>query len=111
MAFVIDSYEMPKEQVISRVKYNTKYSDDNIIDTCYDIWHDLQEFAKDHDITEGSISVTELEMLVQCIKCDGLTNVRDKVIECIISKATSDIDEQEQLKGSLDVNSGKYGII
>lgn len=110
MAFVIDSYELPKEQVIARIKYNTKYEDDDNIEVCYNIWSDLKEFAKEHDITEGSISVTELEMLVQSIKYDGLTCLRDNVRECIISKATSDIDEQHELLSAYDTNSGKYFV-
>lgn len=108
MAFVMDRYEMPKEQVISRIKYNTKYEDDSNIETCYNIWHDLKEFAKEHDITEGSISVTELEMLVQSIKYDGLDNLGDNVRECIISKATSDIEEQGELLTAYETNLGRY---
>lgn len=102
MAFIIDSYEMPKADVLARVKYNTKVEDTTILESCYKIWEQIKEFAKEHDIEEGDISVTELEMLVQAIKYDGMGLLRENVRECIISKATSDIDEQEELLSFYD---------
>ena len=102
MAFIIDSYEMPKGDVLARVKYNTKVEDNDILEKCYKIWTQLKEFAKEHDISEGDISVTELEMCVQAIKYDGIGSLRDNVKECIISKASSDIDEQGELLAFYD---------
>lgn len=92
MSFVIDSYELPKEQTMQRIKYNTKVKDKIILDGCYGIWNDLKKYCEEHDINEGSMSVSELEMLVQTTKYDGLDSVRDNIIDCIISKATADKD-------------------
>ncbi len=108
MSFIIDSYELPKERVLERIKYNTGYTDTSMLNKCYDIWSDLAKYAKEHDITEGTISVNELEMLVQSIKYDGELNFDDNVRECIIAKATSDKDEQDELYNSYFVNHSAF---
>ena len=108
-AFAINSYTMTKDDIISRVRYNTT-ADDQLIESCYAVWSDIQTYCKDHDMTEGEISVTELEMLVQTILCDGNAYARDDVIDCIISKATTDYDEHTELINLIDTNASKYGL-
>ena len=108
-AFAINSYEMSKKDIVSRVAYNTK-ADKQLIESCYGVWDDIRTYCKDHDITEGDISVTELEMTVQTIQCDGSGSERDAVIDCIISKATTDYDEYTDLINLIDTNAGKYDL-
>lgn len=101
MAFVIDSYDLPKEQVIERVIYNTKFPDKAMLESMYNVWNEVQIFCRDHEIVEGSISVTEIEMWAQAVMADGMENVRENCIDCVVSKATSDIDEQKQIISSV----------
>ncbi len=108
MSFIIDSYELPKKRVLDRIKYNTGYNDDDVIDKCYKAWKVLSDYAREHDITEGTISVNELEMLVQTIKYEGMDEFRDNVRDCIVAKATSDIDEQTELMTAFDIHNATF---
>lgn len=97
VALIIDSYELPKEKVIERVKYNTGFQDVATLDQMYGVWLAVQEYCKEHDISDGSVSVTELEMWVQATKVDGLANMRENCRVCVVSKATAEISEQESI--------------
>lgn len=108
MSFIIDSYELPKDKVIERIKYNTQYNDKQVIEGCYNIWLDIQTYCHEHDINEGSMSVSELEMLIQSIKYDGIDSIRENIVDCIISKATSDIAEHKELVNVMEINLPKY---
>lgn len=111
MSFIIDSDELPKNVLIDRVKRNTGYDNNSVIEACYKLWNDVKTYALEHDITDGSISATELEMFIQCLKHEGTdTGVRDTAIQCIISKATSDKEEQSDLIANMDVKASSYGL-
>lgn len=109
MAFVINSYELSKDKLIARVKYNTN-AKDGLINSCYSVWSDIKEYCEEHDITEGEISATELEACVQSIIYDGDESARDNIIECIISKLTTDKEEYDSLVSMIDTNWGKYNF-
>lgn len=110
MSFIIDSYDLPKDEVIARIKYNTQYDDKGMLEKCYKFWEAFVKYCREHDISSGSVSVTELEMLVQAIKYDGLVGVRQNIIDCLVSKATSDYEERQELIEFVDINSSKYGF-
>lgn len=96
-AFVIDSNELPKDDVLNRVKYNTGFDDEVMLLNMYDVWLKVQEYCRDKDITEGSVSVTELEMWCQCVIADEYGHLRDNCIDCVVSKATSVPEEQREI--------------
>ena len=100
-AFVIDSYELPKEVLLSRVRYNTEFSDNALLEKMYTVWEAIAKHCKENDITEGSVSATELEMWAQSVQVDGMKNVLENCRRCVVSKATSVIEEQEEIMGSV----------
>lgn len=108
MSFIIDSYELPKEMVIDRIKYNTGFDDDEIIEDCYNLWNDFSQYCQEHDITQGAVSVTELEMLVMTIKYDGISNILENITDTLVSKATSDYEERQELLDFINTNISKY---
>lgn len=108
MSFIIDSYELPKEMVINRIKYNTGFDDNEIIEDCYNLWNDFSQYCQEHDITQGAVSVTELEMLVMTIKYDGISNILENITDTLISKATSDYEERQELLDFINTNISKY---
>ena len=103
MAYVIDSYELSKADVIARVVYNTGFTDRPLLEKLYEVWNQVAIFCKEREITDGSISVTELEMWAQAIQADNMdkNTVYENCQNCLISKATSDIDEQKAIIASV----------
>lgn len=101
MSFVMDSYEIPKKDAIDRVIYNTGFKDKKLLNKMYDVWCEIAKFCKDRDITEGAISLTELERWAQSVKVDEYTNVFEHCANCVVSKATSVIDEQQEIMSSV----------
>lgn len=106
MAYIIDSYDMPKEKVIERVVYNTGFDDMDMLDKMYNLWCDIDKHCKKREITEGCVSVTELEMWCQTVMAEGKTvsSLKEACMRCVVAKATSVIDEQDELKEILDTS-------
>ena len=100
MAVIFDSYELKKKDVLDRIRYNTGFADNNLLDLMYGVWNGLAEYCRTKGIEGGSISVTELEMWAQVVMADGYGNqaVIDGFDICVVSKATSDVDEQQELR-------------
>ncbi len=101
MAFIIDSYDLPKEKAIARLELNTDVHNHSILEKCYNVWEKIRAFCFDKGITDGSISQSELEMWVMAVKMDGYSNYRQNCIECVIAKATNDMEEQEEIISSV----------
>lgn len=101
MSFILDSNEIPKETAMARVRYNTGFQKDTLLEKMYSVWREVQNFCQDHDITEGSISLTELERWAQCVMADGYDNLMENCEICVVSKATSVPEEQEEIKSSV----------
>lgn len=101
MAFIIDSYDMPKRKVFERLRLNTRVEDLPVLETCYMVWSKLQEFCQDKGITDGSLSVSELEMWVLAAKLDGFSDLKQDCIECVVAKASNDMEEQAAMISSV----------
>lgn len=97
MSIIIDSYDMPREDVIARVLYNTDFPESTLLDQMYDTWSAIQKYCQEHDITDGTVSVTELEMWALAVKVDGMSNLKSYCRDCVVAKATSDQQEQEAI--------------
>lgn len=97
MSLIIDSYELPKADAIARVLYNTEFPDKVLLDQMYDVWAAVQAYCAEHDISEGSVSVTELEMWALAVKVEGMSNLKENCRLCVVSKATSDRSEQDAI--------------
>lgn len=103
-AFIIDTYEMPKENVLERVRYNTKCSDETLLDKMYEVWNAIRSYCREQEITEGEISICELENWVMAVQADGMRDIAVDCVECVIAKASSDPVEQKDIKAAtLDI--------
>lgn len=101
MALIIDSNEIPEETAIARVIYNTGFQDMTLLKKMYNVWQEIRTFCADRDITEGSISLNELERWAQCVMADGYTNLKENCEDCVISKATSVKEDQDDIISSV----------
>ncbi len=98
---VFDSYEIPKETALARVRYNTGFDDDTLLETMYDTWQSVADYCAEKDISDGSISLTELEMWAACVKADGYSHLLENARSCVVAKATSDISEQKEIMSTV----------
>ncbi len=101
MACIIDSYDMPKQKVFERLYRNTRVEEQSVLETCYTVWSKLREFCQDKGITDGSISVSELEMWVLTAKLDGFSDLKQDCIECVVAKGSNDMEEQAAMISSV----------
>lgn len=101
MSFIIDSYDLPKEKTMARLELNTGVHNQGILEKCYQVWRKVRDFCYARGMTDGSISLSELEMWVLAVKLDGYGNFRENCIECVVSKATNDVEEQEEIISSV----------
>ena len=97
MAFILDSYTIPKADALERVVYNTGFADMDMLENMYEVWEKIQAHCADKDITEGTVSLTELEMWAQCVIADGYSNTKENCIDCVVAKATSVPEEQAEI--------------
>lgn len=98
-AFCIDSYEMPEELVLNRIRYNTGFKDEDTLIQMYRTWKALYDYCNTHEINEGAISMTELERWVQKVMIDG-GNTYENCVKCVVAKATSNLEDQEEVNYS-----------
>ena len=101
MGIIIDSYDMPKKKLMDRVKWNTGCKDSVLLKKAYDVWQKVREFTQNNQITEGTVSATELERFVQALMCDGMDAFDEDLDDCIISKATSSLDDQKDIRAAV----------
>ncbi len=101
MDFVKDSYELTDEQVEARVIYNTGFSDGGKLRKMMKVWKSVISYCRMNDITEGEISVNELERWVNILMIEGDTAYEDGCFECIVAKATPVREDQELIKQNI----------
>lgn len=97
-SLIIDSYDMPKEMLLDRVKRNTGVTDKKLLDLAYKLWEKVKETCAQNSITEGSVSPVELERFVQAVKYDGPESIGYNLDDCLISKATSSLEDQKIIR-------------
>ncbi len=97
MDFVIDSYELPKERALDRIRLNTGFDDDQLLEEMYQVWEAIRKYCKDRDITEGDISIVELERWVQLVMIEGESAITETCREAVVSKACSDPDTLQEI--------------
>lgn len=95
---IIDSYELPEKMLKDRVRRNTGCKDNSLIDRAYELWNKVKEFCEQNSITEGSVSPMELERFVQAVDHEGIDSLEVNLDDCIISKSTSSIDDQRDIR-------------
>ncbi len=97
VAIIIDSYELPKDKVLDRVRYNTGFKDSAALEQMYDVWLAVQDYCKEHDISDGTVSVSELEMWVLATKVGGMSMLKENCRICVVAKATAERSEQDSI--------------
>lgn len=95
---IIDSYELTKERLLERVRRNTGVTDSNLLERCYHLWETVKFYCEQNSIAEGSVSPMELERFVQAVKYDGPDSIDYNLDDCVISKATSSIEDQRDIR-------------
>ena len=95
---IIDSYELPKDVLMDRIRRNTGVTDTTLLERCYKLWETVKAYCEQNSITEGSVSPMELERFVQAVKYDGIESISYNLDDCVISKATSSIDDQRDIR-------------
>lgn len=90
---------------MDRVIRNTGVTDLDILETCYNLWNCVKTYCEQNSITEGSVSPTEFERLVQATKYDGMDYVMENLDACVISKASSDLDEQRDIRAAVNATT------
>lgn len=93
MAF--DLYSMNKSDILARVKFNTKFKDTKTLKEMYDTWLDIQRYCKENAVTDGSVSIVELENWALAMRIRN--DFRTTCIRTVVSKATAYQDEQEMI--------------
>lgn len=100
MGMIIDSYELSEKMVKDRTRRNTGCKDTKLLNKCYKLWYSVKEFTEQNSITDGSVSPMELERFVQAMMLDGEDFLEDNLNDCVISKATCDIDAQRDIRSA-----------
>lgn len=95
---IIDSADLTKEDLLERVKWNTHCKDQALLDMAYTYWNAVKEYCEQNSIEEGSVSPMELERFVQALMYDGMDYLKTDLDDCIISKATSSIEDQKGIR-------------
>ena len=90
MDFILDSYELSREKALDRIRRNTGFTDEVLLDEMYQIWESIRKYCKDRDISDGDISVVELERWAQLVLIEGESMITETCLEAVVSKATSD---------------------
>ena len=98
MSYIIDSYEMPRDRALRRIRKNTGCTDNTFLQRAYDVWEAIGKFCKERDITdEGTCSLIELENWVALTMLDGMDSVVQTCRDAIVSKLSSDPDTQKEI--------------
>lgn len=95
---IIDSDELTKAELVERVKYNTGCKDNQLIDLAYSYWNTVRTYCQQNTITEGSTSPMELVRFVQALMHDGIDSLERDLNRYVISKATSNIEDQRDIR-------------
>ena len=97
---IIDSYDLPKTKVWNRISYNTGCKKE-LFEECFVLFTMVEKFCRDHDITEGAVSVNELELMIQSVML-GIPK-QEALQVCVIGKATSDLEEQKDIQDAVSI--------
>ena len=98
---IIDSNELPEQLVKERARRNTGCTDTSLIDKCYKAWAEVKEYCDTNSVKDGSVSPTEYECMLQAMMLDGDDAFETNLQDCIISKATCDIETQIGIRSAL----------
>lgn len=106
MGGIIISNELTKEQLMSRVKYNTKCTDKVLLDKAYDAWRICLDYCRQNGVTNFCCSASELERLVQMVMHRGMDSFNAKLEECVINKISEDEDVLDAIRGAVKAMVG-----
>ena len=105
---VYNSFKMEKELAIARIQQNLPdFKDYKLLDKLYTIWSRLVQYCKEHEITDGDISIVELERWCALVQMEGTADLEATCYETIIGKAADDEDGQNELLDFLRLELAK----
>lgn len=97
MDAIYDSFELDEEHIINRIRYNTGFDDIEVLKKMMNVWENIRTYCKDQDITDGEISVNELERWVDVYLTEGIEQYLDGCLRCVVAKASPDRDIQQEI--------------
>lgn len=97
--YIIDSAVISKDEMVRRVMKNTGVADKRKVSAMYDVWSKIYQHCKDNDLLSagGCVTIEEFERWVQLTDLVGDDKLEDMCKRCIVSKATTDYDEQKTI--------------
>ena len=101
MDCVLDSYELTDAQVTARVKYNTGFDDTDRLKHMLRVWKAIIKYCKENEITDGEISVNELERWANVLLIEGYDSYESACMECIVAKTSPDPETQKMIQSSV----------
>lgn len=91
--------EMLKEDVMRRLHQNLPdFNDDSLLNKMYDIWTRIISYCHDKDITDGEVSIVELERWAACVQMEGEEVLFDACADCVLTKAADNFEELDELR-------------
>lgn len=116
IAYVIDSTDLTKKDMVDRIMRNTGVKDKLMVESMYEVWYKVQKYCKDNDLLSagGCVTIEELERWVQMYDLYDFDTkmVRTLCERCVVSKATTDYDEQKAiLTGVVDPELSKQRLV
>lgn len=102
---IVKTIDMPSvTEMKRRIVEKTGFDNDDVLDRMIEVVLKINEFCKEKDITDGSCGMRELESWVKAvmIEADSMIDIDDSIVydealDTIISKATQNRDDEEQL--------------
>ena len=92
------SYEMDKTFVMSRLEQNfPEVTDKQLINKLYTVWSKVRTYCQDKEITDGDVSIVELENWLAYVQIFGEADLAESCMNCILAKAANDPETQAEL--------------
>ena len=95
---ISNSFKMEKSLAIARLKQNLPdFNNNALLEKLYSVWDKIVAYCKDKEITDGDVSIVELERWAAVVQMEGEETMIDSCLECVIAKAADDPDTQDEL--------------
>lgn len=96
---ILDSFKMDKDVLFARIRRNTGCNNLALLERAYSAWDAILNYCIENEVAEYCVSATELERLVQAVMHDGEDSFAENLEFCVISKATDDMEIQDDIRG------------
>lgn len=109
MDVVKTNAELTPDVVMSRVKYNTGIQNDKLLKQMMNVWFAAIKYCKENEISDGEISINDLERWVIMNAINGMPMLRRDFKETVIAKVSPDMATRDEVMDAMDVELSKIG--